>query len=145
MTLPVPFAGLVIRYSYLWGYEAKAGAQEGRKDRPCAIILLTRDEDGKNEITVLPVTHSPPTGDNRAIEIPMQIKKRLQLDDQRSWVVLTEANRFIWPGYDLRPSKVGDPSTIAIGALPYKFYEQIRLGFLQAVKKGGVSITARTD
>jgi hypothetical protein len=26
----------VIRYSFLWSHEAKAGASEGRKDRPCA-------------------------------------------------------------------------------------------------------------
>ena len=41
MTLPVPLPGLVIRYSFLWSREARAGATEGRKDRPCAIVVAT--------------------------------------------------------------------------------------------------------
>ena len=32
------------------------------------------------------------------MEIPLATKARLGLDDARSWIVLNEANRFIWPG-----------------------------------------------
>jgi hypothetical protein len=39
------------------------------------------------------------------------------LDLQRSWVVCTELNRFLWPGAALRP--IPDrPGTIASGGLP---------------------------
>lgn len=43
---------------------------------------------------------------------------RLGLDDERSWVVLTEANRFVWPGPDLRPLRFGDAASIAYGPYP---------------------------
>ncbi|WP_371072442.1 MULTISPECIES: hypothetical protein [unclassified Sinorhizobium] len=37
------------------------------------------------------------------IEIPAATKHRLGLDDERSWIVLTESNRFVWPEPDVRP------------------------------------------
>src|ERR1700739_4639183 len=46
-----------------------------------------------------------------ALEIPTPTKDRLGLDSDRSWVVLTEANDFIWPGPDLRPLSGRDPSS----------------------------------
>lgn len=98
---PVP--GLVIRYSYLWLADHLKGQEEGVKDRPCAVILVTRDDDGEKTVTVLPVTHSPPGDLSLAMEIPVETKKRLGLDGARSWVVLSEANQFAWPGPDLRP------------------------------------------
>jgi hypothetical protein len=36
---PEPRVGLVVSYSYLWSEEAEQGLVEGKKDRPCAIIL----------------------------------------------------------------------------------------------------------
>jgi hypothetical protein len=46
MPLPVPAAGLVISYDYLWHDQHVAGAQEGRKTRPCAIVVATTDNEG---------------------------------------------------------------------------------------------------
>lgn len=40
MGYPEPELGLVISYSYLWSDEAAAGHAEGRKNRPCAILLV---------------------------------------------------------------------------------------------------------
>jgi hypothetical protein len=42
MAFPAP--GLVIRYVYLWSHEWVRGQEEGVKDRPCAIILVTEGE-----------------------------------------------------------------------------------------------------
>ena len=36
---PEPEVGLVISYSYLWKEEEEQGLGEGRKDRPCGIVL----------------------------------------------------------------------------------------------------------
>jgi hypothetical protein len=47
---------------------------------------------------VCPVTHSPPSDPGDAIEIPPATKRRLGLDDERSWIVLTESNRFVCQG-----------------------------------------------
>jgi hypothetical protein len=103
VSLPDPYAGLVIRYSYLWKREFDAGRDEGTKDRPCAIVLAVVHDDGEKEVLVLPITHSPPADPADAIEIPTATKNRLGLDSERSWIVITEANEFIWPGPDLRP------------------------------------------
>jgi hypothetical protein len=45
----------------------------------------------------------PPSDPCEAIENPPATKRRLGLDDERSWIVLTESNRFVWPGPDVRP------------------------------------------
>ena len=104
MPFPKPVPGLVIRYSYLWQAEHQRGQEEGVKDRPCAIILVSEVTDGDPVVTVLPVTHTPPYNSALAVEIPPDTKRRLGLDDARSWIVLAEANRFVWPGPDLRPA-----------------------------------------
>ena len=36
---PEPEVGLVISHSHLWKEEEEQGLVEGRKDRPCAIVL----------------------------------------------------------------------------------------------------------
>jgi len=40
----LPEVGLVIRHGYLWWNEARAGREEGVKDRPC-VIVHTRKND----------------------------------------------------------------------------------------------------
>lgn len=121
MQIPDPKAGLVINYSYLWQREAAKGQEEGRKDRPCAVILAMH---GKN-VAVAPITHTPPQTGAEAIEIPPQIKKQLGLDEQRSWLVTNEVNRFEWPGMDLRPTKRGSDSA-EYGQLPPAFLKQVQ-------------------
>jgi hypothetical protein len=39
MAVPEPQLGLVISYSYLWHHEHREGNDEGRKNRPCGIVL----------------------------------------------------------------------------------------------------------
>ncbi len=145
MELPKPVPGLVIRYSYLWLNEHRAGREEGVKDRPCAIILATQDDEGETLVTVLPVTHSPPGDARLALEIPAATKVRLGLDSKRSWVVLTEVNRFVWPGPDLRPAIMGDASSVAYGLLPQAFFFKLRERFLAVLKAGGAKAVPRTD
>jgi hypothetical protein len=128
---PEPVAGLVIRYAYLWRREYLEGQDEGVKDRPCAIILARQIVEGETQVIVLPVTHQAPLNPEDAVELPLETKKRLRLDDDRSWVVLTEANTFTWPGPDLRPKKTGaDATDVAYGFLPQEFFRQVRDKFL---------------
>jgi len=128
---PEPVAGLVIRYAYLWRREYLAGQDEGVKDRPCAIILAREVVEGETQVIVLPVTHEAPRDGQRAVEIPQETKRRLGLDSDRSWIVITEANSFVWPGPDLRPNKVGANATdVSFGLLPQALFRQIRDQFL---------------
>ena len=117
------------------------------KDRPCAVVLVTVDEDGDQLVTVLPVTHAAPSaGDaDLFVEIPPGTKRRLGLDDARSWIVLSEANRFIWPGPDLRPARQGDPSSVVFGLLPNALYEKVRKTFLAVLRKGHLATVRRTE
>jgi hypothetical protein len=142
---PVPRPGLVIRYSYLWENEAKQGREEGVKDRPCAIVLVLLREGEHPIVRVLPVTHSPPTDPADALEIPQPTKERLGLDAERSWVVLTEANDFIWPGPDLRPAISGDPASVAYGMLPPGFMKVLRERLAQRWRARKMTATRRTE
>jgi len=133
--LPDPIPGLVVRYSYLWLDEYRQGQEEGTKDRP----------EGERVVTVLPVTHTPPLDRNLGVELPPATKHRLGLDEARSWTVLSEANRFIWPGPDLRPARPGDAATIAFGMLPYRLFETIRQRFLAAIRARHLGIVPRSQ
>ena len=145
MALPEPVPGLVIGYSYVWAEEHKRGREEGAKDRPCAVILVTTSDDDERVVTVLPISHAPQIDPRLAVEIPAAVKRRLKLDDARSWVVLTEANRFVWPGPDLRPARRGDAASIAYGPLPFTLFEEIRTKFIAAIKSKSASRVPRTE
>jgi len=142
---PEPRAGLVIRYSYLWSREHQAGREEGIKDRPCAIIVSVVDDDGKRWVLVAPITHAPPLVPEDAIEIPAAIKARLGLDTDRAWVVIDEANRFIWPGPDLCPIPGRDASTIVYGTLPPEFFARLRDAFLARFTRKEIKSVLRSE
>jgi hypothetical protein len=128
MTLAPPKPGQVIRYAYLWWNEARAGREDGSKNRPCSVVLTSTDGDGRTLAYVLPVTHSPPSDGEDGVEIPRATKQRLGLDKERSWIITTELNRFVWPGPDLRPTATGD---YLYGYLPEKLMDLV----LKSVKK----------
>jgi mRNA-degrading endonuclease toxin of MazEF toxin-antitoxin module len=131
MALPPPVPGLVIRYSYLWTHEAAAGREEGRKDRPCVIVLAVQPrDDGALFVTVAPVTHTPPVAANQAVEIPAETKLRLGLDSQPSWIVTTEVNSFTWPGPDLRPISWRRPDMFDYGVIPLALFRRVRAQLL---------------
>lgn len=125
MPLPDPVPGLVISYAYLWRNQQEQGREEGVKDRPCVVVLAVRQEEGERIVTVAPITHTPPRHPKDAIELPAATKRRLGLDDARSWIVATELNRFLWPGPDLRPVP-GKPGAFAYGGLPKQLMVQLK-------------------
>ena len=145
MTWPTPQPGLVIRYSYLWQREARTGQEEGVKDRPCAVIIARTDDEGRTRVYALPITHSAPPDADTAIEIPPVVKARLGLDGERSWVVVSEANVFAWPGPDIRfvPGKESDSA--AYGYLPPGFFRVVRDRFLAADLRRKAAHVARTE
>jgi hypothetical protein len=126
VALPAPEPGLVIGYAYLWHSEYELGREEGVKDRPCAIVLTTRDEVGETVVTVVPISHAPPERSHDAVEIPLATKRRLGLDAARSWAIVSEVNRFAWPGPDLRPVSRDNPDRFDYGFVPPSLFRQIR-------------------
>jgi hypothetical protein len=145
MEFPQPEIGLVISYSYLWSDEAEAGHVEGCKNRPCAIVLLVQQGEGKAPVvTVVPITHSPHRNPDAAIEIPHAVKRHLGLDDQPSWIVLDDFNVFTWPGYDLRPVPA-QKDRYHYGLLPPKLFESIIRKFSELRHQGQAARTSRDD
>lgn len=141
MELPNPEPGLVVSYSYLWRDEYEAGQEEGRKDRPSVVVLaLERANDGML-VTVLPITQSPPNDPDAAVEIPPRIKRHLGLDDERSRIVVSEGNDFLWPGYDLRKRPGADRCDY--GILPGRMFEKMVEAFLKWTGDGRARRTPR--
>jgi hypothetical protein len=121
-----PFPGMVVRYSFLWSSEARAGETEGRKDRPCVVITaVEQSSDGRFRVRVLPITHQP-SEPSRSIAIPAKVKRHLGLDAEASWIVLDEINEFVWPGVDLRPISRARPGVWTFGVLPMEIFDEIR-------------------
>lgn len=101
-----------------------------------AIVMTT--EEGAPIVRVLPITHTPPTNPADAIEIPADVKGRLRLDAERSWIVLTESNRFAWPGPDLRAV---DTESGYHGALTPGLFAEVKRRFV-AIARGEVATSA---
>jgi hypothetical protein len=145
VSLPKPQPGLVISYSYLWAREHSQGAEDGKKDRPCAIVAARQIISGREIITVVPITHTPPTDLADAVEIPAALKSHLGLDGMPSWVVVTETNDFLWPGPDLRAVSRSKPVRYDYGMLPPRFFAHIRDRILQAHLKRRLNQVPRTE
>jgi hypothetical protein len=145
VAFPTPVPGLVICYSYLWHGEHLRGQEEGRKNRPCVVLLALTDEAGDQKVIVLPITHSQPDDPAHGVEIPAATKRRLGLDDARSWIILSESNRFTWPGPDLRPAVAGDPTSIAYGELPRALFDKVRTQWLALFNARRARIVRRTE
>jgi hypothetical protein len=142
MPLPEPERGLVISYAYLWHHEHRAGLEEGRKDRPCVIVLAADRTEHGMMVTVVPITHVPPSKPASAMEVPAAVKQHLGLDADRSWVILDEGNRFIWPGYDLRPIP-GTRGRYDYGFLPPRLFAALVERFKAVWQIGQASISSR--
>jgi hypothetical protein len=142
---PEPRPGLVIRYSYLWQREHDAGREEGVKDRPCAVILAVLTESGEHEVYVLPLTHTPPFDPADGVELPQATRARLNLDGERSWIVVTEGNRFLWPGPDLRRRPGKGPDDTAYGMLPPAVFQVVKARFFARVRARRAGMVSRTS
>jgi hypothetical protein len=123
--LALPKPGEVINYSYLWEYEYRGGRDEGLKDRPVAVVIVTQSADGFDQVFVVPLTTTPPAKDQTAIEVPPAVRVQLGLKAERSWIIVSEWNRFTWPGYDIRPVRKGQPG-ISFGFLPASLFRRVR-------------------
>ncbi len=146
MPYPKPVAGPVIRHACLWRNDQRRGRDEGVKDRPCAIILALESTDDETRVFVLPITHTLPRDPDDAFELPRETQRRLGLDERQSWIVLTEANDFVWPGSDLRPkSSDGDLIDIVYGALPKVLFNRMRDRFVEKLLAHAAKTVRRTS
>jgi hypothetical protein len=129
LALPSPEPGLVIRYDYLWSREAITGLEQG-KDRPTCIIAATDGRRQPRYVVLLPLTHTPPSGDTIGVEIPARVKRAIGLDDEPSWVIVSEHNIDIWPNSGLSsiPGKAG---VYSYGLIPPGLFASIKAEFMK--------------
>lgn len=135
----------MVSYAYLWNSEFEKGREEGLKGRPCAIVLSLRAEGGDVVVALVPVTHSPPARPEEAVEIPAITKRRLGLDEARSWIGVSEMNRFVWPGPDLRPVSRAEPERFEYGFLPPELFRQVLERFEACAAARRLRIVGRTE
>ena len=138
--IPEPFPGLVINYSYLWRKDYMAGQEEGVKDRPCAVVLSRKIKGNDTVVTVAAITHGEPETPDIAVEIPLKVKEYLNLDSDRSWIICTEVNRFVWPGPDIRPITRQGDKKYSYGVLPPKLFSNVTKTLVRSL----VKIVSRT-
>jgi hypothetical protein len=123
---------MVVSYSFLWKREQEKAESSGRKNKPAAIVVIRSDLGPGERVYVVPITHfGPAQGDQTKIAIPQVVTQRLGLDEERSWIDISEYNAFVWPGPDLRPTRTSrgaqGQQTCLYGFLPRKFFAKIRL------------------
>ena len=122
-----PERGLVIRYDFLWKKEQQAGCADGIKDRPCAVVLVSKPKaDNSQEVVVCPITHTPPHKGETAIHIPGKVARHLTLDDEPMWLKTNEVNTFRWEKgrlpYGVSPTPQGH---WYYGFIPYAMRTQL--------------------
>jgi len=91
MPLPEPRLGLVFRYDYLWSRDSVSGRDQG-KERPACLVAATDPAINPRFVVVVPITHSPPSGDTVGIEIPPRVRQAIGLDNAPCWVIVSEHN-----------------------------------------------------
>ena len=133
MSLPDPQPGLVIRYDYLWTHEAAKGQEQG-KDRPTCLIAASDSTIRPRYVVLLPITHTSPTGDTIGIEIPVKVKQAIGLDDEPSWIIVSEHNVDEWPNSGLSPVP-GKPGIFAYGFIPPGLFALIKEAFITLARQ----------
>jgi hypothetical protein len=83
----------------LWS-RAALGREAG-KDRPACLIAASDPATKPRFVVILPITHAAPAGDPVGIELP-RVRHALGLDDEPSWIIVSEHNVDEWPNGGLR-------------------------------------------
>jgi hypothetical protein len=133
VALPDPKPGLIVRYDYLWSHEA-AGGQEQGKDRPTCLVAASDSADRPRYVVLLPITHVPPSGMTVGIEIPARVKQAIGLDDEPSWVIVSEHNIDEWPNGGLSPIP-GKAGVYSYGIIPLGLFAKIKTRFLELARR----------
>jgi hypothetical protein len=142
---PEPKPAQILRYSYLWRDDAEAGAEEGSKDRPTVVVLVTKQEGEHLRVIVAPITHTPPADPHDGIEIPAVTCRRVGLDSERQWIIAAEVNAFTWPGPDLRPNTGEGAESVLIGYLPPNTFIRLRDRIAELGRERRFRVVPRTD
>lgn len=99
----------------------------------------------RTELMVVPVTMQRPRRVVDGIEVPARIKAHLGLDAERCWIMVTEINRFIWPGPDVRPIRRDGDVTPYYGFLPERLFRPVLDAVIAGAEAGVLKGTKRSE
>jgi hypothetical protein len=133
VSLPQPEPGLLLRNDYLWSGEAAADREQGR-DRPTCLVAASDSRANPRYVVLLPITHSPPIGDTVGIEIPPKVKQAIGLDDEPSWIIISDHNIDEWPNAGLAQIP-GKPAIYSYGFIPPVLFASVRKRFAELVRE----------
>lgn len=105
------------------------------KERPTCLIAASDPALKPRYVVLLPITHRRPTGKTVGIEIPQKVKRAIGLDDDPSWVIISEHNVDEWPNAGLAPLP-GSAGDFTYGFLPPGLFAIIRSRFLELARAG---------
>lgn len=74
------------------------------------------------------------SGTTVGIEIPARVKQAIGLDDEPSWVIVSEHNIDEWPNGGLSPIP-GKPGVFSYGFIPPGLFAKIKARFLELARK----------
>ena len=106
------------------------GADGADKDHPACVVATFRQQGRPEDFVIyLPISRTPPSGDEEGIELPDDVKTKAGLDSSRQWILVSECNVDTWP-FDLRqiPNKQG---VFHYGHLPPSMFNRIRDAFVK--------------
>ena len=112
------------------------------KDRPAVVIVAQRRVGDHLQLLVAPITHREPA-ESEGVLIPPRVKAHLGLDEERSWIITTEVNQFIWPGPDVRIVREGDDPFY--GTVPAALFDQVRRQISDNVDRHRTTIVPRPE
>lgn len=136
----VPHAGYVLRYPYLWARQAGQGETEGRKSRPCAVILALRSANGQIELRLCAITTQPPQKGTHAVEVPEIERRRAGLDGSVAlWVIVDEHNVDVF-----EQSFYVEPRS-RIGAFSSAFTKELQAAMIVAIRQRPSTAVRRQD
>lgn len=136
----VPHAGAVLRYPYLWARQAGRGETEGRKTRPCAVILALKSGKGQTELRLCAVTTQPPQTGTHAVEVPEIERRRAGLDSSlKLWVIVDEHNVDVFEqSFYIEPQS-------QIGAFSSAFTKDLQAEMIVALRQRNSKAVRRRD
>lgn len=113
------------------------------RTRPTCLIAATDALVRPRYVVLLPITHTPPSGDTVGTEIPVKVKQAIGLDDAPSWVIVSEHNIDEWPSGGLSPVP-GKRSEFAYGFIPPGLFAKIKASFLELARAKRSGAVRRT-
>jgi hypothetical protein len=114
--------GQIVRYDYLWKWQAEQGRVNAEKKRPTCLALVKHDNGtGLTHIILLAISGKPPREDQEAMEIPRLELQRAGLSTfKRGWITVSEYN------YDvIERSVYFDHQQTPSGSFSRKFMQRI--------------------